>query len=77
MRAMNSAKPKLVTAPMGAVSTGRGTTANHWHYVEVVNDELTRVLCGRAKVEHILDDAAMFDTQPATCPHCIRLAAKF
>lgn len=63
--------PRVVSAPMGAVSTGRGKVATLTHWCEVSDDgDVVRVLCGRAKPEHILSDAAMFNVREPDCPRC-------
>jgi hypothetical protein len=67
---------RIVSAPMAAVVTGNGKTAHHWHAVEIVDDEPARVLCGRAKPEHILADAHMYDASPVSCPVCLMRVKK-
>lgn len=64
---------KIVSAPMGAVSNARGGTAYLCHAVELDADgSPARVLCGKAKAEHILDDYSLFDVNPVDCPVCLR-----
>ncbi len=43
-----------------------------WHAAELdANDTPIRVLCKRVKLEHILDDATLYNNHPVSCPQCV------
>lgn len=50
----------------------RKTQSTLTHAVEIVNDRIIRVLCGRVKPEHILDDWALMTDDLPTCTACQR-----
>jgi hypothetical protein len=68
---------QLVAASMGAVSDGRGEVATLIHAVELGYDcSPARVLCGRAKPEHILGDQIMFNAKAVDCAACLKRMRK-
>lgn len=61
----------IISAPMSCVPTARGTTATLTHACELnESGDIVKVLCGRAKPAHILDDSAMHNVRPVDCPVC-------
>lgn len=67
---------KIVSAPMGAaaVRPGKNATGYLCHAVELDADDCpARVLCGKAKPQHILADDSLYGGRDAVdCPACLR-----
>jgi len=65
---------RIVSAPMGAAEVRPGRKTGYLtHAVEI--DErgaILRVLCGRVKLGHVLEDGALYDVHPVDCPTCAR-----
>jgi hypothetical protein len=70
------AKPRrIVTAPLAGAAYVKARKSNRslTHAVELGDDGAPlRVLCGKVKLESILDDATQYDTHPLDCNACIR-----
>lgn len=66
---------RLVIAPLAGAAYVKARTSKRCltHAVELdAAGTPLRVLCGKVKLENILDDATQYDTQPLDCDACVK-----
>lgn len=66
----------FISAPLAGGAYAKGLDGKAlYHCVEVDADEQpVRVLCGRVKVEHVLDDVTQYDKHDVSCKTCLAKA---